>query len=142
MTSHEMDSEVSYIKLMDVECLQDQKEGPQVETTRKVGTIRGFLIIVAAVSLSIFIGLVVVVVINDINDRPWHSRYYGHSSEMAQHGGCRFHVMSFDWLRPGCHDEERIEQFRNFGLGDWHTDADLDEACDMDEVPGGIEARP
>jgi hypothetical protein len=134
-----MDSKVSYAKIQDVECLQEEIEEPQVVTARTVGKIRGFFIMVAALSLTIFIGLVVVVIINDINDRPLHNGYYGHSSEIAQHEGCRFHIMSLEWLRGSCRDEEPLERFRNFGPGDWYTDTDLDEPCDREGPPGEAE---
>jgi hypothetical protein len=137
-----MDSKVSYTKVEDVECLLEEKEEPQVVSARKVGKIRGFFIMVAALSLTIFIGLVVVVVINDINDRPRHNGYYGHSSEIAQHEGCRFHIMSLEWLRGGCQDVESIERFRSFGPGDWYTDTDLDEPCDREWLPGRAEGSP
>ena len=140
-----MDSKASSTNLVEVVCLEDQQEVPQVVTPRKLITIRGFFIMVAALSLTIFIGLVIVLVINDINDKPRRNGYYGHSPDVARHGGCRFHVMSFGWLSPDCRNEEPAEEFRNFGPGDWFTDADLNEAsdepCDMEEVPAGVEGR-
>jgi hypothetical protein len=132
-----MESKIPYTRLQDVECLDDEKEESPAVMPKKVGMIRGFLIMVAALSLTIFIGLVVVVVINDINDRPGHNGYYGHSSKVAPQRGCRFHVMSLDWLRSDCQDVQSTEKFRSFGPGDWFTDADLDEPCDMNKRPDG-----
>jgi hypothetical protein len=137
-----MNREVSYTKLADVECLEDQREGPQVVNSKNVGVMRGFLITMAALSLTIFIGLVVVVVINDINDRPGRNGYYGHSPAVSRRDSCRFNLMSLDWMRPGCHDEELVEEFRNFGLGDWYTDADLSLDCEIEEVHTGAEGSP
>ena len=141
-----MGSESSYTKIVEVECLEGQKEGPQVVTSRMVGKVRGFFIMVAALSLTILIGLVVVVVIKDINDEPRRNGYYGHSSEIAQHGGCRSVVWSFDWLRPDCGSAEPVEKFRNFGPGAWFTDVDLsetsDEACNRGQFPAEGEGRP
>ena len=114
-----MEQKVSYTELVDVECLEDQKEGPQVVNSKTVGVVRGFFITVAALSLTMFIGLVVVVVINDINDRLGRNGYYGHSPAVSRRDSCRFSLMSLDWMRPGCHDEELVERFRNFGPGDW-----------------------
>jgi len=127
--------EVSYTELEDVESVQDQTEALQVATSRKVGIIRGFFIMMGALGLSIFIGIVVVFILNDINDRPQHNGYYGHPLDVAQPQSCRFHILSLDWLRPSCRTEEPIQKFRNLGPGDWHTDADLDEDCDMEKVP-------
>jgi hypothetical protein len=134
-----MDSNVSYTKVEDVECLQDEKEGPQVVTPRNLGFFRGFFIMVAALCLTMLIGLVVVVVISDINDRPRQDGDYSHSRDIAQYEGCRFHIMGLDWLRPGCQDVEPIEKFRYIGPEDWYTDADLEEPCHMDEVPSRVE---
>ena len=47
--------------------------------------------------------------------------------------------MSLDWMRPGCHDEELVEGFINFGPGDWFTDTDL--GLDS-EVHVGAEGSP
>ena len=137
-----MDQEVSYTKLVDVECLEEQKEGPQVVNSTAVGVVRGFFITVAALSLTIFIGLVVVVVINDIDDRSGRNGYYGHSPAVSRRDGCRFNLMSLDWIRPGCHDEELVEGFRNFGPEDWFTDADFGLDCKIEEVHAGGEGSP
>ena len=134
-----MSQEVSYTKLPDVECLEDQKEGPQIVNSKKVGVVQGFFITVAALSLTIFIGLVVVVVINDINDRPGWKGYYGQSPAVSRRDSCRFNLMSLDWMRLGCYDEELVEEFRNFGPGDWYTDANLGLDCKMEEVHIGEE---
>lgn len=138
---HDMESRISYTKVQDVECLEDEKGDSQVVMPKKVGTIRGFFIMIAALSLTIFIGFVVVVVINDINDRPRHNGYYGHSSEVALQRGCRFHIASLDWLRSDCQDVQSTDKFRTFGPGDWFTDADLDEPCNMNKLPDGGAGR-
>jgi hypothetical protein len=137
-----MDQKVSYTKLVDVEYLEAQKEGPQVVNSKTVGVVRGFFITVAALSLTIFIGLVVVVVIKDINDQPRRSGYYGHSPAVSRRDGCRFNLMSLDWMRPGCHDEEVVEGFRDFGPGDWFTDTDFGLDCEIEEVHAGAEESP
>ena len=54
--------------------------------------------------------------------------------------------MSLDWLRPGCQDSALVEKFRDLGLWDWFTDADLNEAsdkpCHVKDVPAELEGRP
>jgi hypothetical protein len=137
-----MNQEVSYTKLADVECPEGQKEEPQVVNSKNVGIVRGFFITVAALTLTMFIGLVVVIVINDINDRPGRNGYYGHSPAVSRRDSCRLNLMSLDWMRPGCHDEELVEEFRNFGPGDWYTNADLGLDCKMEEVYAGAEGSP
>jgi hypothetical protein len=137
-----MNQEVSYTKLADVECLEGQKERPQVVNSKNVGVVQGFFIMVAALSLTIFIGLVVVVVINDINDRPGRNGYYGHSPAVSRRDSCRFNLMSLDWMRPGCHDEGLVEELRSFELGDWYTDADLGLDCKMEKAHTGAEGSP
>jgi hypothetical protein len=132
-----MESKIPYTRVQDVECLDDETGESPAVMPKRVGTIRGFLIMVAALSLTIFIGLVVVVVINGINDRPRHHGYYGPSSEVAPQRGCRFQVMSLGWLRSDCQDVQSTEKVRSFGPGDWFTDADLDEPCDMNKLPDG-----
>lgn len=121
------------MKVEDVEGMPDEKGGSRIGSAKKVGTVRGFLIVLAALSLTILIGLAVVVVINDINEQPRHNGYYGHSPKQVPQRGCRFHMMSLDWLRADCQDVQSTEKFRSFGSGDWYTDADRGEPCDMDE---------
>ena len=49
---------------------------------------------------------------------------------------------SLEEVRPGCYDEEVVEEFRNFGPGDWYTDADLGLDCKMEEVHIEEEGSP
>jgi len=137
-----MNQEISYTKLVDVECLEDEKEGPQVVNSKSIGVVRGFFITMAAISLTIFIGLVVVIVINDFNGRPGRNGHYGHAPAVSPRDSCQFNLMSLEWMRPGCHDEELVEDTRNFEPGDWYTDADLGLDCKIEEVHVGVEGSP
>jgi hypothetical protein len=47
--------------------------------------------------------------------------YYGHSPTISRRDGYPFNLMSLDWMRLGCHDEELVEELRSIGPGETGT---------------------